>query len=262
MKKKIILLGLVLTLALTMVGCDNTTVNDDQGNFTSTESTSGSGENQNIGEETNNTIKEVDNKYANVEQNPVVTLEIENMGIIKMELYPQIAPESVENFISLVKSGFYDGLVFHRTIPGFMAQGGDPAGNGTGGPDYSIVGEFSANNIQNDLSHTRSVVSMARSQDFNSAGSQFFIVTTDSTYLDGQYAAFGKVIEGMDVVDTIVNSEVVRRELDEGLDYYTNPEEYIRQSLELDRPVTPPVIKTATVETFEVEYDEPEKITE
>ncbi len=211
-------------------------------------------------DETMNNEQVSNNPYKDVEKNPVVTLEIKDLGRIKMELYPQIAPETVENFISLVNNGVYDGLIFHRVIPGFMAQGGDPDGNGTGGAGYNIVGEFSANGIANDLSHTRGIVSMARSNEANSASSQFFIVTTDSTYLDGQYAAFGKVIEGMDVVDKVVKSEVIRRAVDDGVDYFTNPDEYIKQSLECDRPVNPPVIEKATVDTFGVEYSEPKKL--
>lgn len=190
-------------------------------------------------------------------KNPIVTLEIQDMGIIKIELYPKIAPNTVKNFISLVESGFYDGLIFHRTIPGFMAQGGDPNGDGTGDPGYSIKGEFTSNGIKNDLSHTRGVVSMARGEDKDTAGSQFFIVTTDSTYLDKEYAAFGRVIEGMDVADEIVNSEVIRRKIDSTV---SDVDEYIKQMFEVDRPINPPVIKSATVETFGIEYGEPEII--
>lgn len=132
-----------------------------------------------------------------------------------MELYPEVAPNTVANFVSLVKEGFYDGLIFHRVIPGFMVQGGDPTGNGTGGPDYAIKGEFLSNGFENNLKHDRGVVSMARSQDPNSAGSQFFIMVDTSEQLDGEYAAFGKVTEGMDVVDEIVNAE--RNESDKPL---------------------------------------------
>ncbi len=128
-------------------------------------------------------------------------ITIKDMGVIKLELYPDIAPVSVSNFVHLSESGFYDGLIFHRIIEGFMIQGGDPDGIGTGGPGYSIEGEFSANGVKNDISHERGVISMARSQKFNSAGSQFFIMHKDATYLDGQYAAFGRVIEGIEVVD-------------------------------------------------------------
>lgn len=136
--------------------------------------------------------------------NPVVTIEMKNGQSIEIELYPKAAPNTVNNFISLVKKGFYDGTIFHRVIPGFMIQGGDPEGNGTGGPGYSITGEFLTNGVQNNLKHTRGVISMARGQEANTAGSQFFIMVDDADYLDGQYAAFGKVIKGMDTVDAIV----------------------------------------------------------
>ena len=135
--------------------------------------------------------------------NPIVTIEMEDGGIIRAELYPEIAPNTVRNFISLVKKGFYDGVIFHRVIPGFMIQGGCPDGTGMGGPGYCIKGEFEANGIRNDLRHTRGVLSMARAQDMDSAGSQFFIMHKDAPHLDGQYAAFGKVVAGMDVVDKI-----------------------------------------------------------
>ena len=136
--------------------------------------------------------------------NPIVTFEMENGHTFKAELYPELAPESVGNFVELVKSGFYDGLIFHRVIPGFMIQGGDPTGTGMGGPGYTIKGEFAANGVKNDLKHTRGVISMARSMDPNSAGSQFFIVVDDAPHLDGQYAAFGRVTSGMECVDKIV----------------------------------------------------------
>ena len=135
--------------------------------------------------------------------NPIVTITMENGDVIKAELYPQIAPNTVNNFISLIKKGFYDGLIFHRVIKGFMIQGGCPLGNGTGNPGYSIKGEFSNNGVKNDISHVRGTISMARSSDPDSASSQFFIVQSDSTYLDGDYAAFGHVTSGMDVVDQI-----------------------------------------------------------
>nr|WP_306983474.1 peptidylprolyl isomerase [Alkalicoccobacillus murimartini] len=136
-----------------------------------------------------------------------VNMTMDNGGEVVMELYPDIAPKTVDNFVSLAEDGFYDGLTFHRVIPGFMVQGGDPDGDGTGGPDHSVEGEFSSNGFQNDLKHERGVLSMARSQDPNSAGSQFFIVLEDSSHLDGDYAGFGKVIEGMDVVDEIASVE-------------------------------------------------------
>lgn len=176
---------------------------------------------------------------------PIVTIIMEDGGEIKIELYPSVAPETVNNFISLAKKGFYDGTIFHRTIPGFMAQGGDPEGTGMGGPGYSIKGEFSKNGVENKLSHVRGVVSMARSSMPNSAGSQFFIVVDDSTFLDGEYAAFGSVISGMDVVDKIVKSRVITRAPYGG---------------GKDRPVEPPVMKNVTVDTFGVEYSEPTKL--
>ena len=172
------------------------------------------------------------------EQNPIVTIEMENGGIIKAELYPETAPNSVNNFISLVNKGFYDGIIFHRVIAGFMIQGGDPRGIGIGGPGYSIRGEFEANGFKNDLKHSRGVLSMARAMDPNSAGSQFFIMHEDAPHLDGQYAAFGKVIEGRDVVDAIA---AVRTDYN-------------------DRPRTPQKMKKVTVETFGVSYPEPEKV--
>jgi peptidyl-prolyl cis-trans isomerase B (cyclophilin B) len=170
-------------------------------------------------------------------KNPIVTIKTEN-GTIKVELYPQIAPNTVKNFISLVKKGFYNGTVFHRVIPDFMIQGGDPEGTGMGGPGYSIKGEFSGNRFKNDLKHTKGVISMARSMNPNSAGSQFFIMVADAPHLDGQYAAFGKVIEGMDEADRIVSVD---------RDYS-------------DRPLENEVMQTVTVETFGEEYEEPEKM--
>ncbi|MCR4802552.1 MAG: peptidylprolyl isomerase [Lachnospiraceae bacterium] len=170
-------------------------------------------------------------------QNPVVTIELASGGIIKAELYPEIAPNTVNNFISLVSKGYYDGLIFHRVIPGFMIQGGCPDGTGMGGPGYSIKGEFKNNGFVNNLKHTPGVLSMARSMMPNSAGSQFFIMHKTSPHLDGEYAAFGKVIEGMEEVNTIAETQT---------DYS-------------DRPVTDQVIKTMTVETFGVDYPEPEK---
>ena len=169
--------------------------------------------------------------------NPIVTIEMENGDVMKAELYPEIAPNTVNNFISLCSKGFYDGLIFHRVISGFMIQGGDPEGKGIGGPGYSIRGEFTANGFKNDLKHSRGVLSMARTMAPNSAGSQFFIMHEDSPHLDGQYAAFGKITEGLDVVDKIANTRT---------DYN-------------DRPRVPQVMKKVTVETFGVEYHEPEK---
>ena len=170
-------------------------------------------------------------------QNPIVTFTMENGDVIKAELYPDIAPISVNNFISLINKGFYDGLIFHRVIRGFMIQGGDPEGTGCGGPDYSIKGEFAQNGFENNLKHTEGVLSMARSMMPNSAGSQFFIMHKTSPHLDGAYAAFGKVIEGMDVVNAIAET----------------PTDYS------DRPMADQIMKSVTVETFGVDYPEPEK---
>ena len=170
-------------------------------------------------------------------QNPIVTITMENGDVIKAELYPEIAPNTVNNFISLIKKNFYDGLIFHRVIKGFMLQGGDPEGSGMGGPGYGIKGEFSSNGFNNDLKHTEGVLSMARSMMPNSAGSQFFIMHKTSPHLDGDYAAFGKVTEGLEIVNKIAETET---------DWN-------------DRPTTPQVMKTVTVETFGVDYPEPEK---
>jgi len=177
-------------------------------------------------------------KESIMAQNPIVTFELDNGGVIKAELYPEMAPNTVNNYISLVKKGFYDGLIFHRVIPGFMIQGGDPEGIGIGGPGYSIAGEFSQNGFANDLKHTEGVLSMARSQHPDSAGSQFFIMHKTSPHLDGAYAAFGKVIEGLEEVDKIAQV----------------PTDWN------DKPMTPQIMKKVTVETFGTEYPEPEKM--
>ena len=168
-------------------------------------------------------------------QNPIVTFET-TAGTMKAELYPEIAPNTVNNFIHLVQSGFYDGTIFHRVIPGFMIQGGDPNGNGMGGPGYSIRGEFTQNGFPNALRHTRGVLSMARTMMPNSAGSQFFVMVEDAPHLDGQYAAFGKVIEGMETADAIVSSKRDR----------------------MDKPLTDQVMTKVTVETFGETYPAPE----
>ena len=171
-------------------------------------------------------------------QNPIVTFTMENGDVMKAELYPDVAPNTVNNFISLVKKGFYDGLIFHRVIAGFMIQGGDPEGSGIGGPGYSIKGEFNYNGVENNLKHSRGVLSMARAQHPDSAGSQFFIMYADAPHLDGQYAAFGKLVEGEDVLDSIASIDT---------DWS-------------DRPRTPQVMKTVTVDTFGVDYAEPETL--
>ena len=173
-----------------------------------------------------------------MDQNPIVTITMENGDVMKAELYPEIAPNTVHNFISLIQKGFYNGTIFHRVIPGFMLQGGNPDGSGMGGPGYAIRGEFRSNGFQNDLKHTEGVLSMARTMAPDSAGSQFFIMHKDAPHLDGEYAAFGKITEGMDVVDKIANGET---------DFS-------------DRPRVPQVMKSVTVETFGVDYPMPETI--
>ena len=170
--------------------------------------------------------------------NPVVTIIMENGDVMKAELYPEVAPNTVNNFISLVKKGYYDGLIFHRVIRGFMIQGGCPQGTGMGGPGYSIKGEFSQNGFKNDLKHSKGVLSMARTQIPDSAGSQFFIMHADAPHLDGEYAAFGKLTEGFDVLDKIATTAT---------DWS-------------DRPRTPQVMESVTVETFGTDYDEPETL--
>lgn len=170
-------------------------------------------------------------------KNPIVTINMNDGSVIKLELYPEIAENTVKNFISLINSGFYNGLIFHRVIDGFMIQGGCPKGIGTGGPGYTIKGEFAHNGVKNDLKHERGVVSMARAMDPDSAGSQFFIMHETSPHLDGSYAAFGKVIEGMDVVDKIAAVQTDRE----------------------DRPLNEQKIASMTVDTFGVEYEAPKK---
>lgn len=172
--------------------------------------------------------------------NPIVTIKMKNEDIMKAELYPEVAPNTVKNFISLVKSGFYNGIIFHRVIPGFVIQGGCPEGTGVGGPGYSIRGEFDINGFKNDLKHTEGILSMARTMDPNSAGSQFFIMVGNTPHLDGQYAAFGKIIEGMDIAMKIASVKT---------DYG-------------DKPYEDQVMEEVTVDTFGEEYEEPEKLPE
>ncbi len=171
---------------------------------------------------------------------PLVTIKMKNpeLAPIVLELKPEVAPETVKNFISLANSGFYNGLIFHRVISGFMIQGGDPQGMGFGGPGYCIKGEFSANGFENGISHLRGVISMARSQDFDSAGSQFFIMHADGIFLDGQYAAFGRVISGIETVDSIAETYV---------DY-------------MDKPYDPQIMESVSVETYGEDYGEPQKL--
>ena len=181
--------------------------------------------------------KEAEKKEVQ-QKNPVVTIAMKEGGVIRAELYPSVAPNTVNNFISLIQSGYYNGLCFHRVIRGFMIQGGCPEGTGTGGPGYSIRGEFAQNGFSNDLKHSPGVLSMARTMAPDSAGSQFFIMHKDSPHLDGAYAAFGKITEGMEIVDRIAETDT---------DYS-------------DRPIKPQVLKTVTVETFGETYPEPEKV--
>lgn len=207
---KIISLCLALSVSvLAFAGCsspgnENTTENESE-SYTKVQ-----------GEEIAST--EATGENERIEETVQAVITMESGGVIKLELYPDVAPITVENFVKLANEGFYDGLTFHRIISGFMIQGGDPNGNGTGGPGYSIKGEFSQNGVKNDLKHTRGVISMARSQNPDSAGSQFFIMHEDAPHLDGSYAAFGKVVEGMDVVDKIASVET---------DYYDAPLEKV-----------------------------------
>lgn len=211
-------------------------------------------------------------------QNPVATIEVENFGTIKVELYPEIAPNTVKNFIALANNGYYNGKTFHRTIPNFMIQGGDKLGDGTGGvslsdlkegeadKDYSIKGEFLANGFKNMLKHEKGVISMARSdysqlglaeEGYNSAGAQFFIMNETNSSLDGMYAAFGKVIEGLEIIDKIANVEVTYRE-DELAEGEEAPKDENGNQIPSDKPVNPPVMSNVTVETYGTDYGMPE----
>lgn len=225
MQKKIIPL---LLAALLLLGCRSSAAKDaDQQNRSEEEGTAAQS-NQSAQEET-----DVNQTY------PIATITMADGGVIQLELYPDVAPESVKNFISLANSGFYDGLIFHRVIAGFMIQGGDPEGTGAGGPGYCIKGEFAVNGVENDLSHERGVISMARrAMPYDSAGSQFFIVHEDSAFLDGQYAAFGRVISGMETVDKIA----------------------LVTTDSQDKPYHDQVMTSVRVETFGVDYGEPNKL--
>jgi|SRR5690625_253417 len=218
---KFFLIGMILILAVLIIGCG-----------TQDEQEAEEQENQNENETEQNNQE----GQLNKDKNPVVTITMENDEKIVIELYPDIAPNTVNNFISLIEDGFYDGLIFHRVIPDFMIQGGDPDGNGIGGPGYAIKGEFNSNGFDNDLKHARGVISMARSQSPDSAGSQFFIMVSDSPHLDGDYAGFGEVVEGMDTVDDIVSVE----------------------RNDQDKPLEDQVMKKVEVDTKGFEYDEPE----
>jgi len=225
-KRTIGILLITAIISLTLIGCSTSNKSNKE------ETNTQSNDNKEI-----YLSKETEKKET--DKNPVATIEMEDGKVIRLELYPEIAPNTVRNFISLANSKFYDGLIFHRVISGFMIQGGDPEGTGMGGPDYSIYGEFTNNQFENTLLHTKGVISMARSNDKNSAGSQFFIMHGDTPSLDGDYAAFGKVIEGMDVVDSIAQVETGSN----------------------DRPKKDVKIKSITVDTFGVTYKEPVKYT-
>jgi len=221
-KKHILLICFMLIIGMfNLVGCGSDNNNKDKKDAT-----------EKIQEETSKEIVESNEKL------PIVTMKIKDYGTVKLELYPEVAPNTVNNFISLSNSGFYDGLKFHRVIKEFMIQGGDPDGVGTGGPGYSIVGEFTSNGFANSLKHTKGVISMARSNNPDSAGSQFFIMSEDAPHLDGEYAAFGKVISGIEVVENI-----------EKVDTDSN-----------DAPKEDVVIESITVDTKGLEYKDPEKI--
>lgn len=235
-KKMIALIAALCIVLAVFAACGKKAGNNE--NETSPAGAVDNGEETASGDAQNNDAQAADT-VDNGGKNPVATIEMENGGVIKVELYYDVAPNTVKNFISLANSGFYDGTIFHRVIPDFMIQGGDPSGNGTGGPGYTIPGEFSANGFDNKLSHTRGVISMGRRGNqvagFDTAGCQFFICVADCDWLDGQYASFGKVLEGMDVADAIVSVD---------RDQY-------------DKPLEDQVMKSVTVETFGVDYGEP-----
>ncbi|CUO74262.1 peptidylprolyl isomerase [Clostridium disporicum] len=221
--KKIMISALAIVMSVAMVGCGNS----------------------NVKTENNNSSDNSTTQVERPENLPIATIKVKDFGTIEAELYPDKAPNTVNNFIELANSGFYDGLTFHRVVEGFMNQGGDPKGDGTGGPGYSIKGEFSGNGYEaNDLKHTTGVLSMARAQNPDSAGSQFFIMAADAPSLDGQYAAFGKVINGLDVVEAINKAEVEKN----------------KATGEKSTPVNTIVIEEIRVDTKGVEYPEAEKI--
>lgn len=225
MKKQLSNLIFIVLIAIVLIGCQN------DGNIEENKETNNN----------TNTKANVETETDNEESiHPIVTMTMADGGEVTIELMPEIAPNTVNNFISLAEDGFYDGLIFHRVIPGFMVQGGDPSGNGTGGPGYSIAGEFKSNEFDNNLTHERNVISMARSQHPDSAGSQFFIMVENSPHLDGEYAAFGMVTSGMDVVDSIVASERDQS----------------------DKPLEDQVIEKMEVDLAGYEAKEPEKITQ
>ena len=237
--KRFFLIAAAALLLLAAIGCSNVYANS-TGSTEFTDKTEEPAPGADAATETEPPKAEDPNdaKENTTMQNPIVTITMKDGGVMKLELYPDVAPNTVRNFISLSNSGFYDGLTFHRIIAGFMIQGGDPLGTGMGGPDYSIKGEFAANGFKNTLSHKRGVISMARAMDPDSAGSQFFIMHEDGDFLDGNYAAFGMMLEGFEVLDRIATVQTNRN----------------------DAPLEPVVIDTIRVETFGVDYGEPEKI--
>lgn len=241
--KRIITILTAVLLLLAAVGCAKTYANTmapaGSAAETDTTMTSSTDAQENVPSAAESKTDETNKTEENsTMQNPVATITMKDGGVMKLELYPDVAPNTVKNFISLANAGFYDGLTFHRIIAGFMIQGGDPNGTGSGGPGYSIKGEFTSNGFKNDLKHKRGVISMARTMIPDSAGSQFFIMHADYPYLDGEYAAFGMLLEGFDVLDAIATVQTNRN----------------------DAPLTPVVIDTIRVDTFGVDYGEPEKI--
>ena len=238
---------LLAVLLLAALGCTHTTANSysASGTLNGTETTEGQPTETEPANEPVSPATDEPNKPEEepTVKNPIATITMKDGGTMTLELYPDVAPNTVKNFISLANSGFYDGLTFHRIYAGFMIQGGDPRGDGTGDPGYSIKGEFSANGVKNDLSHKRGVISMARASNPDSAGCQFFIMHADGDFLDGQYAAFGMLTDGAETLDKIAMTETAYNAYGEK-----------------STPVTPVVIETIRVETFGVDYGEPEKI--
>ncbi len=235
------LLALLLVLA---IGCSTAAANtyETNGSYTATDAEQQTAAPADAPEPPVESTETQHSEEETTMKNPIATITMKDGGVMKLELYPDMAPNTVKNFIALANAGFYDGLTFHRIYAGFMIQGGDPEGNGTGGPGYSIKGEFAANGVDNTISHKRGVISMARAQDPDSAGSQFFIMHADGPFLDGQYAAFGMLIEGFTTLDAIA----------------ATPTTY--QGREKSLPLVDVVIESIRVDTFGVDYGEPEKI--